>query len=69
MYFLAFVSAFCKTAGKIKETGHFGAETHQIVALGIKEYLIKSGLIDEKTYVRMPDEREGLREGGWAPDG
>lgn len=33
---------------KIKEDGHFDATTYRIVAQGIKEYLIKSGLADKK---------------------
>ncbi len=33
---------------KIKEQGHFGPETNQLVALGIKEYLANNGLLDRK---------------------
>lgn len=33
---------------RIKESGHYDAKTHRLVALGIKEQLIKAGLIDEK---------------------
>ena len=36
------------TGVKIKDIGHFGPETNRLVALGIKEYLLKNGLLEKK---------------------
>jgi hypothetical protein len=40
---------FARLSGaNIKERGHFGQETNQLVALGIKKYLLEEGLLDRK---------------------
>ncbi len=38
---------------KIKESDHFGPETNRLIALGIKDYLLKNGLLGVRRTVMM----------------